>query len=166
MRAWKKPAVSVEEEQQPQEDDDDADDEEESQHKMSGKTSSLPSPLELTDLWTQIASQRLQKNKTKQTKPAELALPVDSLKSRNSPGITSLLTLPAYNKTQQKSKRVSDSHQFRLNFKSNACATRMTILITHSLTQLIINKTLTTSTTDHTASAAIIVPSCGWITQT
>jgi hypothetical protein len=49
---------------QPQEDD--ADDEEESQHKMSGKTSSLPSLLELTDLWTQIASQRLQKNKTKQ----------------------------------------------------------------------------------------------------
>ncbi len=137
---------------------------------MSGKTSSLASLLELTDLWTQIASQRLQKNKTKkktnETKPAELALPVDSLKSRNSPGIRSLLTLPAYNKTQQKCKRVSDSHQFRLNFSSNACATRMTILITHSLTQLNINKTLTTSTTDHTASAAIIVPSCGWITQT
>jgi hypothetical protein len=136
LQAWKKPAGSVEEEQQPQEDDDDADNEEESQHKMSGKTSSLVSLLELTDLWTQIASQRLQKNKTKtnKTKPAELALPVDSLKSRNSPGITSLLTLPAYNKTQQKSKRVSDSHQFPLNFNSNACATRMTILITHSLT--------------------------------
>ncbi len=63
----------MEEEEQPQEDDDDADDEEEeSQHKMSGKTSFLPSLLELTDLWTQIASQRLQKkkkNKTKQNKP-------------------------------------------------------------------------------------------------
>jgi hypothetical protein len=59
LQAWKKPAVSVEEEEQPQEDDDDAaDDEEESQHKMSGKTSFLPSLLELTDLWTQIASQR------------------------------------------------------------------------------------------------------------
>jgi hypothetical protein len=73
LQAWKKPAVSVEEEEQPQEDDD-ADDEEESQHKMSGKTSSLASLLELTDLWTQIASQRLQKNKTKtktnKTKPA------------------------------------------------------------------------------------------------
>jgi hypothetical protein len=134
LQAWKKPAVSVEEEQQPQEDDD-ADDEEESQHKMSGKTSSLASLLELTDLWTQIASQRLQKNKTKtKTKQTKPAVPVDSLKSRNSLGITSLLTLPAYNKTQQKSKRVSDSHQFRLNFNSNACATRMTILITHSLT--------------------------------
>jgi hypothetical protein len=67
LQAWKKPAVSVEEEQ-PQEDDADADDEEESQRKTSGKTSSLPSLLELTDLWTQIASQRLQKNETKQNK--------------------------------------------------------------------------------------------------
>jgi hypothetical protein len=57
----------VEEEEQPQEDDDDADDEEESQHKMSGKTSFLLSLLELTNLWTQIASQRLQKNKTNKT---------------------------------------------------------------------------------------------------